>query len=91
MRREKDLGLDSEIDALMRDNPDLTPQEAEAKMLENIKERIKVNRMKLVDMVNGQKENPEEKKEELNDDDRKDVAKLMNDQFRELDKKDAAK
>lgn len=42
LEKRKALGLDSELDMLMRDNPDLLPEEAEAKLAE-VKEEKQAN------------------------------------------------
>jgi hypothetical protein len=50
IERRREIGLDTEIDSLMLDNPSLSKKEAEAKVLEIYQNKIMKQRM----VLNGQ-------------------------------------
>lgn len=52
IKMRKDLHLDTKIDSLMLDNPDLTKEEAEEKLREIMEEALKDSRKELLSMIN---------------------------------------
>lgn len=59
IQRRRELNLDSMIDSLMMDNPDLNREDAEKKLIQLFEEKLKVQRMKMINMVEEAKEEPE--------------------------------
>lgn len=51
MQLRKDLGIDTMVDTLMRDNPELNHEEAEKRLLEILETKIKEDMIKLKNMV----------------------------------------
>ena len=76
MQLRKDLGIDTMVDTIMRDNPELSHEEAEERLLEILEEKIKEDMIKLKDMIappNGAAVKPqdqasEDMNEDMNDD-----------------------
>lgn len=68
IEKRKDLGLDTMVDTLMRDNPDLSKQQAEEKLKEILKEKIEKNMALFME----QKEEQEDDKDELEEDQEED-------------------
>jgi len=48
----RDLGIDSMIDTMIRDNPDLDKNDAQKKIIEILKEKIQMARMRMIEGVN---------------------------------------
>ncbi len=52
LEKRKDLGIDSAIDTIMRDNPDLSREEAEDKFKRVLEDKLKYNSLKLLSFGN---------------------------------------
>ena len=52
--KRQELGLDSQIDSIMRDNPELTEEQAEEKYLKILENKVKENRSNLFNSVGGE-------------------------------------
>jgi hypothetical protein len=60
LKARKELGIDTMLDTIMRDNPDLSPDEARVKLGEILKQRLLEQRTKMIEMVgNEEQENLE--------------------------------
>lgn len=86
IQKRRELNLDSMIDSLMRDNTDLSREEAEDKLQELFEEKVKVQRMKLMQLVDKNQESGdnEEKQKELD-------GKEQEEEEEEVSKKDNSK
>lgn len=66
MQLRKDLGIDTMVDTIMRDNSDLTHEEAEQRLLDILEEKIKEDMIKLKDMVVNPNPNPDINQNDVN-------------------------
>jgi len=76
IERRKDMGLDSYIDAIMRDNPQLSREDAEQRFLRVLEDEIKFSRQSLFAPI--EKETSEDPEEENDEDSEKE--ELENDE-----------
>lgn len=68
IEKRRDLSLDSVIDSMIRDNPELTLEEAESKVVRILEERLKFNMLtKQILKMGGEDENKEEDDKEINE------------------------
>jgi hypothetical protein len=62
--KRRELNLDSSIDSLMRDNPDLSREDAELKFLKILEDKLQFSNMKLLQQVNPEKKEVEQLEDE---------------------------
>lgn len=64
IEKRKKLGLDSEVDAIMRDNPELAKEQAEEKLKNILEEKLRLSREKIRNMSFNQENNDADKQVE---------------------------